>query len=67
MFPRSCLIQSSTAELESQAKKGSGVSRHRVTQTLRASLNVRRIAGLRQTLDCVLFQLAPTTGPLVLS
>mmetsp|Transcript_25603 Transcript_25603/g.52669 ORF Transcript_25603/g.52669 Transcript_25603/m.52669 type:complete len:355 (-) Transcript_25603:10-1074(-) len=24
----------------------------------------KRIAGLRQTLDCVLFQLAPTTGPL---
>ena len=27
MFPRSCLIQSSPAELESEAKKGSGVSR----------------------------------------
>jgi len=27
----------------------------------------RRIAGLRQTLDCVLFQLAPTQGPLQLA
>lgn len=26
-----------------------------------------RIAGLRQTLDCVLFQLAPTSGPLTIS
>lgn len=27
----------------------------------------RRIAGMRQTLDCVLFQLAPTEGPLRIS
>lgn len=29
--------------------------------------DVRRIAGMRQTMDCVMFQLAPTQGPLRIS